>query len=178
MHISLIVAVADNGVIGHKGRMPWSMRSDMKFFRQTTTNKPVIMGRKTWMSLKGPLVNRDNIVLTKDAQFTAEGAFIVHKPEQALEMAGEFAQIRSAGEVMIMGGAQIYALYMAQATRIYVTEVHMQPDGDTFFPQIDQAVWQEIHRETHTAGKKDDADYSFVKYEKKEQRAEENKRKL
>ncbi len=166
MKISLIVAVSDNGVIGNKGRMPWKMRSDMKFFRQTTMHKPVIMGRKTWESLNAPLANRDNIVVTRQEGYEAEGAIIASTVEKAVAMAEEFAVMRSASELMIVGGSQIYKQTLPMADRVYFTEIHMEAVGDTFFPPLDQNMWQERSRNFCKAGKKDDADYSFVTYEK------------
>ncbi len=163
---SLIVAVAQNGIIGNKGQIPWKMRSDMKFFRQTTMNKPVIMGRKTWESLKAPLVKRDNIVVTRQKDYVAEGAFIVPTIEEALSIAHEFALIRSANEIMIMGGGQIYELTKPLADKIYFTRIHKDVEGDAFFEPLDLTLWHETSCQRFEAGSKDDADYSFIMYEK------------
>ena len=166
MKISLIVAISDNGVIGNQGKMPWKMRSDMKYFRHTTMHKPVIMGRKTWESLNAPLANRDNIVVTRQEGYAPEGAIIAPSVEKAIAMAEEFAEMRSVDEVMIVGGSQIYELTLPMADRVYFTEIHMNVEGDTFFRPLDKAVWQEVSRSSFEAGKRDDADYSFVIYEK------------
>ncbi len=142
------------------------MRSDMKYFRHTTMHKPVIMGRKTWESLNAPLANRDNIVVTRQEGYSAEGAIVAPSVEKAIAMAEEFAVMRSATEVMVVGGSQIYELTLPVADRVYVTEVHMNVEGDTFFRPLDRAGWHEISRNSFEAGKRDDAGYSFVIYEK------------
>ncbi len=153
-------------MIGNKGQIPWKMRSDMKFFRQTTMNKPVIMGRKTWESLKSPLVKRDNIVVTRQADYTAEGAIITKSIEEALSLAKEFATMRSVDEVMIIGGSQIYDLTAPLASKIYYTKVHKDVEGDAFFKPLDPDVWQETSSQYFKASNKDDADYSFITYQK------------
>ena len=164
--IALVVAVAENGVIGWQGGLAWHQSSDLKFFRKVTMNKPLIMGRKTFESIGKPLDGRDNIVITRNSSFEAPGILVAANLEEALEMAREKARARGADEISIIGGAQIYELTLPVADRIYLSEIHSSPDGDTFFPQIDKSQWREISRERHAAGPKDSADYSLVVLER------------
>ena len=165
MDIVIIAAVAENGVIGRGGTMPWRLKSDMQHFRALTMGKPVVMGRKTYESLKiKPLPGRTTIVVTRDANFTARGVLVAPSLEAALQAARGDALRRSAHAVMIIGGAEIYAQAMPLAGRLEITQIHMQPEGDTFFPAIDPAIWREAAREPHPAGPSDDAAYDFVSY--------------
>lgn len=157
--ISLIVAVAENGVIGHAGDLPWRIPADLKFFKETTMGKPIVMGRKTWQSIGRPLPGRDNIVITRDGDFQAPGAKVVLSVNAAVEAAG------AAPEIMIIGGAQIYAAALPLAHRVYLTEVHASPLGDTHLPDFASADWREVAREDHEA----DGDlpgFSFVTLER------------
>ena len=164
MQIVLIAAVADNGVIGHGGTMPWRLKSDMRQFRDLTMGKPVVMGRRTYDTLHiKPLPNRTNIVVTRDANFTAPGVLVAPNLEVALEAARGDA-MRRGSDIMVIGGAEIYARAMPLADRLEITEVHMKPDGDTRFPPIDPALWREVARSPHPAGPGDDAACDFVSY--------------
>ena len=164
--IVIIAAVAQNGVIGRGGTMPWRLKSDMKHFRALTMGKPVVMGRKTYLSVDvKPLPGRTNIVVTRDAQFTAAGVLIAPSLEVALE-AGRGDALRRGTDVMIIGGAEIYARAMPLAHRLEITRIHMQPEGDTVFPPIDPAIWREATREPHPAVEGDDAAFDFVSYVK------------
>ncbi|MBT5570952.1 MAG: dihydrofolate reductase [Alphaproteobacteria bacterium] len=159
MILSLIVAVAENGLIGRDGDLPWRIPADLKFFKNTTMGKPIVMGRKTWQSIGRPLPGRANIVITRDPQFVADGAIVVHDLAAALVAAGDVP------ELMIIGGAQIYAMAQEHADRVYLTEVHAAPEGDTFLPAFASSEWREVARERHDA----DADipaYSFVTLER------------
>jgi dihydrofolate reductase len=140
--VTLVVAVARNGVIGIDNRLPWRLPADLKRFKALTTGHAVIMGRKTWDSLPAnfrPLPDRLNIVVTRDAAYRAEGATVVHSLEQALAAAG--ARI-----AFVIGGAEIYALALPLATRLEVTEVDVSIDGDAFFTPIDRDAWEETAR--------------------------------
>lgn len=159
MILSLIVAVADNGVIGHNGDLPWRIPGDMKFFKATTMGKPIVMGRKTWESLGRALPGRENIVVTRSAGFDAPGASVVESLDAAL------ALVSDADEVMVIGGAEIYALALPHVARIYLTQVHAAPDGDTHFPDLQAADWRELAREDH-APEGDAPGYSFVTLER------------
>ena len=160
--ISLIVAIAENGVIGRANAMPWRLSGDMAWFRRVTMGKPIVMGRRTWDSFpKKPLPGRPNIIVTRDRDFRAEGAHAAASLDEALRLARQLAGGEGGGEIMIIGGAQIYEAALPLAGRIYLTEVHAKPEGDTYF-RIDRAQWREVSRERHAAGEKDSADYSFV----------------
>lgn len=143
--IVLVVAVADNGVIGAEGGMPWHISADFRRVKALTMGKPLVMGRKTFDSLPGILPGRRHIVITRDAAWQAEGAERAESLEQALALA-------NAPEVIIFGGAQIYAQALPLADRIELTEVHAAPIGDTRFPDFDRNAWTETFREAHPAG--------------------------
>jgi dihydrofolate reductase len=157
--ISLIVAVAENGVIGRNGDLPWRIPADLKFFKETTMGKPIVMGRKTWQSIGRPLPGRDNIVVTRDKDFSAPGATVVVGLDAAITAAGD------ASEVMIIGGAQIYAEALSRAARVYLTEVHASPAGDIHLPAFAARDWREVAREDHEA-EGDLPGFSFVTLER------------
>ncbi len=161
--LSIIAAVAQNGVIGAGGGMPWRLSTDMRRFRDITTGKPVIMGRKTWQGLKGPLKDRTNIVVTRDPALHAEGALVAPSLPAAVAAARQAA----GGEIIIMGGGEIYAAALPLADRLYITHVHAAPPGDTLFPTIDPAEWQPVSRQAVPAGDKDSAASDFVVYERR-----------
>jgi dihydrofolate reductase len=168
MEIVLIVAVADNGVIGASGVIPWRLKSDMARFKAMTMGKPVVMGRKTFLSLpRRPLPGRTNIVLTRDGKFRAPGAVVAMSFTQAQAIARADALRRSAGEIAVIGGADIYAQWMEIADRLEVTEVHARPEGDTRLASIDAADWEEVARGRHSAGSDDSADFSYVTYRRR-----------
>jgi len=165
MQIVIIAAVAENGVIGRGGTMPWRLKSDMQHFRALTMGKPVVMGRKTYESLHvKPLPRRTNIVVTRDANFTAPGVLVAPSLDAALQAARGDALRRGGEAIMVIGGAEIYAQAMPLAQRLEITQIHMQPKGGSFFPAIDPAIWREAAREPHPAGPDDDAAYDFVSY--------------
>jgi dihydrofolate reductase len=164
MEIVLIVAVADNGVVGANGAIPWRLKTDMQRFKALTTGKPVVMGRKTFLSLRRPLPGRTNIVMTRDANFRAGGAVVTTSFAQALDVARGDALRRFVTEIAVIGGADIYAQWMGLAKRLEITEVHASPAGDTRFDPIDKAVWQEVARRDNPAGPDDSAAFSFVTY--------------
>ena len=188
--IALIVAVAENGVIGKKGDIPWKCSSDLKHFRRLTMGRPVIMGRKTWQSLPGPLEGRDNIVISSRPGFASKGAHKAASPRQALGLArkimaerageggGHDAESGSGGssgagqngerqnrETMIIGGGSIYDAFMPLASRIYYTRIYLRPKGDVFFPLPDELEgegWKIISKRSLKAGERDDADMDFL----------------
>ena len=161
MQVVLIVAIAENGVIGKDNTIPWRIKPDMQRFRRLTIGKPVIMGRKNFQSLPKPLVNRTNIVVTRDAAFQAEHALVVTSLDRAFEAARGDALRRFATEIMVIGGTDIYTQSLPFADRLEITEVHASIDGDVRF-QPDLADFEEVARERHTAGEGDTADYSYV----------------
>ncbi len=167
--ISMIVAVADNGVIGAGNTIPWKCSSDMKYFRKTTMGKVVIMGRKTWESLGKPLKGRSNIVLTRNPTYVATGADVVTSGPDALKKAGSYCTGDERCEVMIIGGKAIYDEFFELAERMYYTAIHMTPKGDTMFPQLSELSkrgWKEISSTEQSAGERDEADMTFVVLEK------------
>jgi dihydrofolate reductase len=166
MEIVFVVAVAENGVIGAQGAIPWRLKSDMQRFKALTLGKPVVMGRKTFLSLRRPLPGRTNIVITRDADYRAAGAVVTTSSVAARAIARGDALRRSVAEIAVIGGAEIYAQWMDDADRLEVTEVHAQPDGDTYL-EIDKAQWQEVARERHPAGPDDSADFSYVTYRRR-----------
>ncbi len=168
MEIVLIAAVADNGVIGADNTIPWRLKSDLQRLKAMTIGRPIVMGRKTFESFpRRPLPRRTNIVLTRDATYRASGAVVTTSFEDARLVAQGDALRRGAREIAIIGGAEIYAQFLAGADRLEITEVHVSPAGDTSFPPIDAALWQEVGRERHPAGPDDSAAFSFVTYRRR-----------
>jgi dihydrofolate reductase len=170
MEIVLIVAVAENGVIGAGGAIPWRLKSDQARFKAITLNKPVVMGRKTFESLRRPLPGRTNIVVTRDAGFRADGVVVTHSFADAKAIATGDALRRFATEIAVIGGAEIYAQWMEGADRLEITEVHARPDGDTRFPAVDPAAWEEVARVRNPAGSDDSADFSYVTFRRRRKR--------
>ena len=167
MQIVLIAAVAENGVIGRGGTMPWRLKSDMRHFRALTMGKPVVMGRKTYLSLwLKPLPGRTNIAVSRDPAFTAPGVLVAPSLQAALEAARGDALRRGADAIMIIGGADLYAQAMPLADRLEITQVHARPQGDSAFPAIDPAVWRETTRSEHARAAGDDHDFALARYQR------------
>ena len=150
--IVFVLARARNGVIGRDGQLPWHLPADLKHFKAQTIGKPMIMGRKTFESFPAPLPGRRHIVLTRDPHWSAEGAEVTHDVEAALELAGS-------GDVAVIGGAEIFALFLPRADRIELTEIDAEPEGDAVVPAF--TGWHETRRETHPAEQGRPA-YAFV----------------
>ena len=165
--IVLVVAIAENGVIGAGGAIPWRLKSDQQRLKAMTMGKPVVMGRKTFMSLRRPLPGRTNIVVTRDASFRSPGAVVTTSVAAARAVATGDALRRFATEIAVIGGAEIYAQWMAWVDRLEMTEVHVRPEGDTYLAAIDTAVWEEVARVRHSAGADDSADFSYVTYRRR-----------
>ena len=165
--IVLIVAIAENGVIGAGGAIPWRLKSDMQRFKALTLDKPVVMGRKTFVSIGRPLPKRTNIVVTRDAVFRAAGAVVTNSIADARAVATGDALRRFATEIAVIGGAEIYAQWMDSADRLEVTEVHARPEGDTRFAEIDAKAWEEAARVRNPAGPDDSAEFSYVTYRRR-----------
>ncbi|HEY4343459.1 MAG TPA: dihydrofolate reductase [Parvibaculum sp.] len=166
MHLSFFIAIAENGVIGRDNAMPWRLSSDLAYLKRMTMGKPIIMGRKTWESFpKRPLPGRPNLVVTRDKEYDAPGAEIFVSVDAAVARAEALARELGVDEAMVLGGAQIYEALLRQASRIYLTEVHASPEGDTRF-EFDRGAWRETSRVRHEAGEKDSAAYSFVVLER------------
>jgi dihydrofolate reductase len=166
MEIVFVVAIAENGVIGAGGAIPWRQKSDMARFKALTIGKPVIMGRRTFESLRRPLPGRTNIVITRDAAYRAAGAVVTTSAVDAEAVARGDALRRSVTEIAVIGGAEIYRQWLDRADRLEITEVHARPEGDTHFG-IDTAKWEETARIRHPAGPDDSADFSYVTYRRR-----------
>ena len=170
LKISLISAVAQNGVIGRtdptgKPDLPWHLPDDFAFFKRKTSHHPIIMGRKSLDALGKPLPNRTNIVITRNADFRAVGVPVVHTLDEAIAE----AQAVNQEEIFVIGGAEIYAIGLPVATTLYLTEVHKAYDGDAYFPEFDRGDWIEISRVPHSADERHETGFDFVEYERKGQ---------
>ena len=163
MKISLISAVAQNGIIGRTNDLPWHLPDDFAFFKRKTSHHPIIMGRKSLEALGKPLKNRTNIVITRNQGFSVEGVVVVHTLEDALAEAKAVNQ----DEIFVIGGAEIYAMALPVATTLYLTEIHKAYEGDAYFPSFDKADWQEVSRSPHPADERHEAAFDFVEYERK-----------
>jgi dihydrofolate reductase len=166
MEVFLIAAVADNGVIGARGAIPWRLKSDMQRLKALTIGKPVVMGRKTFASIGRPLPGRTNIVVTRDAGFREPGVVVTTSFADARAVALGDA-LRRSSDIAVIGGAEIYTQWMAGADRLEITEVHARPEGDTYFAAIDAADWQEVARVRNPAGSDDSVDFSYVTYRRR-----------
>jgi dihydrofolate reductase len=163
--LSLIVAVAENGVIGRDGALPWRLPEDLKWFKARTMGKPIIMGRKTWESFpKRPLPGRTNIIVTRNESYRAEGGVVA----TSLDLALEIARGEAADEIMVIGGAELYALALPRAKRIYLTEVAVRTEGDTFFPTFDRSAWLARVEAVHPPSEIQPIGYSFIILERKD----------
>jgi len=149
MMLSLIVAMANNRVIGKDGAIPWHIPEDMKHFKRLTMGKPIIMGRKTYESIGKSLSGRTNIVVTRNPDFEAEGVTVTHSLLEALE----FAKTLNSEEIFVIGGEQLYAAALPDADRLYLTYVDTEVEGDTFFPEFDRNEWRELGHETQFSEK-------------------------
>lgn len=158
--LTLIAAVARNGVIGRGNALPWRLSDDLKRFKALTMGHPIVMGRKTWESLGRPLPGRRNIVITRDRSYRADGATVVHSVDEALAAAPD------ADEVFVIGGAEIYALALPRADRLQLTELDANFDGDVRFPEFDRGRWRASFREDHAGV--DGLAYAFVTYERRQ----------
>ena len=166
MKISIIVAVAENNVIGKDNKLAWHLPADMKYFKEKTTGHCVITGRKNYESIPEkfrPLPNRNNIILTRQINYLAPGAIVTDSMEQALEIAKKIED----SEIFIIGGAEIFKQAIAIANKIYFTKIHHSFEGDTFFPEIDFTLWQEVKREYFEPDEKNKYAYSFFEFVRK-----------
>ena len=164
--IILVVAVAENGVIGRNNTLPWRIRSDLKYVRSVTVGRPVVMGRKTFQSIGRPLPQRTNIVVNRDQAYAAPGVVVAADLARALETARGDALRRNADSIAVIGGTEIFRQTLPFANRLLVTEVHAKPEGDTYLPEIDPTLWREIERRPQPKGPDDDYGFSFVTYER------------
>ncbi len=161
MFLSLIAAADEQGVIGDHGKIPWHLPADFAHFKVVTTGHPVIMGRKTFESIGKPLPGRTNIVVTRDRGYAAEGCLMADSLERALELAEQ------AQESFVIGGGELYRIAMPHATRVYLTRVHGEFAGDTYFPAMDEKEWELVSSEPHGKDEKNPHAYTFLTYERK-----------
>ena len=166
MDISLIWAMSKNGVIGRDQRLPWRLPKEMQFFVRTTMGKPVIMGRKTFESMKAPLAGRTNIVVTRDRNYAREGVKVAADLETALAIARAQCELDGRDEIIVAGGAEIYAMALPVATRLYVTTVDIDVEGDTHFPPLDFSDWQQVGAETHPEDDANSHAFTIAVYER------------
>jgi dihydrofolate reductase len=152
--VVLVAAVADNGVIGLGGDIPWHLPEDLRHFRTTTTGNTVLMGRRTFDSIGKPLPGRANVVVTRNRDWSAEGVYVVHSVDEGIERAQELD-----GDLMVIGGGDVYAAALPVADTQVLTEVHATPEGDTYYPDWDRSEWREVSRTAHDG-------YDIVRWER------------
>lgn len=156
--ISFVVAMDDNRAIGKDNDLPWYLPNDLKHFKKTTMGKPIVMGRKTYESIGKPLPGRENIVVTRDKSYKAEGTTIVHSVNEVLQMNAE--------EICVIGGSEIFKQFLPVADRLYITEIHYTFDADTYFPELSADEWKEVSRTEGIVDEKNKYPHEFVVYEK------------
>lgn len=162
-----VAAVSSNNIIGMGGTLPWRIKADLRRFRALTLGKPVVMGHRTWDSLKGPLDQRANIVVTRNRDLEAEGAIVAYSLDEALRLAGIEARERGVDEICIIGGGQLFQEALDHADRIYLTRVQGDFEGDTHFPELDPQDWVEVSREELPRSKGDTAEGTFAVYDRR-----------
>ena len=165
--LALVAAVARNGVIGANGGLPWRLSSDLKRFKALTWGKPLLMGRKTFESIGRALPGRDMIVMTRDPVFASPAVFVAHNLAAALDLAAERARVTGASDIVVAGGGEIYAQTIALASRLFITEIALDAEGEARFPPIDPERWREISRQVGERGPGDEADFTFVQYDQR-----------
>ncbi|HYQ71818.1 MAG TPA: dihydrofolate reductase [Gammaproteobacteria bacterium] len=161
MRISIIVAMAANGVIGRDNGLPWHLPADLQHFKRITMGKPILMGRRTWESIGRPLPGRTSIVVTRDTGYAAPGCIVVHSVEAGLQAAEACAD-----EVMVIGGAECYRQVLPLTDTLYLTRIHADFEGDTFFPVLDESEWREVGRSDCAPDEKNPYPYSFIRLER------------
>jgi dihydrofolate reductase len=163
----LVAAVARNGVIGANHGLPWRLSSDLKRYKALTWGKPMVMGRKTYLTIGRALPGRETIVVTRDRGFAAPDVLVAHDLQAALTLAAERARAMGASEIIVAGGGEIYAQTIALAERLFITEVALDAKGETRFPPIDPRIWHEVSREKGERGPRDEADFVFVEHQRR-----------
>ena len=166
IELAIIVAAAENGVIGKDNALPWHLPEDLRYFKRVTMGKPIVMGRKTFESIGRPLPGRTNIVITRDRDWVADGVKVAHSLDEAITLAADVGLIDGVEELMVIGGAEIYAAALPQADRLYLTQVDAEVEGDAWLPEINWAKWREVSRQSHQAGEGNPYNYSFVVFER------------
>jgi dihydrofolate reductase len=164
--VVLVAAIGENGVIGYRGALPWRLKSELQHFKRLTLNKPVIMGRKTFESIGTALKDRTNIVLTRDLGLVTHGAVLATSLDAAFAFACADADKRGVGEIMVIGGGDVFEAVMDDADRLEITRVHASPQGDSHFPPVDPRQWREVRCERHARGPRDETDFTILTYER------------
>jgi len=168
VRLAAIVAAAENGVIGRNNALPWHLPQDLQYFKRVTMGKPIIMGRKTFESIGKPLPGRSNIVITRNADFRADGVRTVNSLAAALRAAEDIALIDGVEEVVVIGGAEIYRESLPRASRLYLTQVHANVEGDAYLPEIEWSQWHESAREHFPAQGANPYAYSFLVFDRRD----------
>jgi dihydrofolate reductase len=167
MTLIIVVAAAENGVIGRDNQLLWRLKTDLRRFRDLTWGKPMIMGRKTFQSIGKPLPGRETIILTRDPGFEAAGTHVAHTWDDAVAKGHELARSMGAQDVAVVGGAEIYGLALPHVQKIFLTKVHASPDGDAVFPALDPAEFREIRRQDLPKGPDDEHSFTFIDLERR-----------
>lgn len=167
MRLAIIVAQAQNRTIGVNNKLPWHLPKDLQYFKQVTMGKPILMGRKTFESIKRPLPGRTNIVITRDVSWQHKGVRVVHSLQAARELAESICLIEGHEEAMVIGGSEIYSQALAECDRLYLTQVHVDVEGDAWFPEFNRQDWQELGREDYAADGHNPYNYSFIVLDRK-----------
>lgn len=167
MDISIVVAMSENYVIGRANALPWRLPEDLKYFKRITMGHPVIMGRKTFESIGRALPGRLNLVISRQEGWKADGAVHANSLAEGLRLGQEDARAKGLKQVMVIGGADLYAQAFDHCTRLYLTQVHAQIDGDAFFPRFDPEQWTETSRQHHPADEQNSQAYSFIVLQRK-----------
>ena len=167
MIISMIAAMSSNRVIGKENALPWHLPNDLKFFKESTLGKPVIMGRKTFESIGRPLPGRTNIIITRNKDFKVPGVTIVNSLDLAFEVAEGLVASKGGNEIMVIGGSEIYTQALPEARRLYITQVDAEIDGDAYFPEFDRNDWFVSRNERHKACDKNPYNYAFQVLDRK-----------
>jgi len=166
MKLSIIAAASENNIIGDHNRLPWHLPEDLKYFKSKTVNKAIIMGRKTFDSIKRPLPQRDNIIITRDLTYKVNGAFVSNSIDKAILLANDLSVERGSDEIIIAGGAQIYQLALPLVSCVYLTRIHNVYNGDTYFPELDPLVWVETHKNGALTNSDNTITYSYLTFER------------
>jgi dihydrofolate reductase len=170
MRLALIVAQAENRVIGRNNTLPWHLSEDLKYFKSVTLGKVIIMGRKTYESIGRPLPGRTNIVVSRDPNYQLDGATVVHSLSEAIDEARQISTLKGVDEALVIGGAELYVQALPMAQRLYLTQVHQQVEGDACFPEIAHADWKQVSRKDFDAVDPNPYPYSFIVLDRSEVR--------
>ncbi len=170
MRLALIVAQAENRVIGRENALPWYLPEDLKYFKSVTLGKVIIMGRKTYESIGRPLPGRTSIVVSRDPDYQLEGVSVAHSLPQAIAQAQRVSALKGVDEALVIGGAELYAQALPMAQRLYLTQVHHQVEGDARFPEVDLCDWQPVSRQDFEAVAPNPYSYSFIVFDRSEVR--------